>query len=208
MRRNYGTKFLAVKEKTIMATNRNNNERGERDATNNRLEGRSSVPNDLPDSKKDREEMQTEETFINLPDVKDIPGQEFVHAQPLGELGDTTASSDDEEGRGVFDLDDSEDFTPGTRGDVSRAQRKALEHTDYMPTQDEDNLMEARMDNLDFQGTPLDEKGFGEVRTASDLDVPGSENDDRNERIGEEDEENNDYSLGSASNDNVTEGTP
>jgi hypothetical protein len=64
------------------------------------------------------------------------------------------------------------------------------------------------MDNTDFQNEPLNERSFGEVRTASDLDVPGSENDDANERIGEEDEENNDYSLGSADNDNITEGTP
>jgi hypothetical protein len=188
--------------------NNRNNDRGEREPNNNRLEGRSSVPGDLPDSERDRKEMRTEETFINLPDVKDIPGQEFVNTPRTGMLDDTTISSADEEGTGVFDLDDSEDLTPGTEGDVSRAQRKALEHTDYMPTQDEDNLMEARMDSLDFQNEPLDEKGFGEVRTASDLDVPGSENDDRNENIGEEDEENNDYSLGSASNDNVTEGTP
>ena len=190
-----------------MDNNRNNN-RGEREPNNNRLEGHSSIPGDLPDSERDKEEMRTEETFINLPDVKDIPGQEFVNTPRTGMLEDTTISSADEEGTGVFDLDDSEDLTPGTEADVSRGQRKALEHIDYMPTQDEDNLMEARMDNLDFQNEPLDEKGFGEVRTASDLDVPGSENDDRNERIGEEDEENTDYSLGSASNDNVTEGTP
>ena len=32
--------------------------------------------------------------------------------------------------------------------------------------------------------------------TATDLDIPGAELDDANEEIGEEDEENNDYSLG------------
>ena len=180
----------------------------ERDFNNNQLEGRSTSTGDLPDSRRDREETQNEETFINLPDVKDIPGQEFVHAPPLGEMADTTISSDDEEGTDVFDRDDSEEFTSGTEGDVDRAERTALEQTDYLPTRDEDNLVEARMDNADFQNEPLNERSFGEVRTASDLDVPGTENDDRNERIGEEDEENNDYSLGSADNDNVTEGTP
>lgn len=152
--------------------------------------------------------MRTQEEFIDLPDVKDIPGQEFVNAPPVGALGDTTIASDDEEGVGVFDLDDSEDFTPGTEGDVSRGERQALEQIDYLPTRDENNLIEARMDNTDFQNEPLNERSFGEVRTASDLDVPGAENDDANERIGEEDEENNDYSLGSADNDNITEGTP
>jgi hypothetical protein len=32
-------------------------------------------------------------------------------------------------------------------------------------------------------------------RSGSDLDIPGSEEDDANEKIGEEDEENNSYSL-------------
>jgi hypothetical protein len=62
---------------------------------------------DLQDSPQDREKLEPEETFINLPDVKDIPGQEFVNAPPAGMLGDTTISSDDEEGRNVFDRDDS-----------------------------------------------------------------------------------------------------
>ncbi|HJW15918.1 MAG TPA: hypothetical protein VJ499_02305 [Flavisolibacter sp.] len=191
-----------------MDKKQNNTPRGDREPGSNRLERRSSIPGDLPDSQKDKEEMRTQEEFIDLPDVKDIPGQEFVNAPPVGALGDTTIASADEEGVGVFDLDDSEDLTPGTEGDVSRGERQALEQIDYLPTRDENNLVEARMDNTDFQGEPLNERSFGEVRTASDLDVPGAENDDANERIGEEDEENNDYSLGSADNDNITEGTP
>ena len=34
---------------------------------------------------------------IDLPEVADIPGQEFIKPPRLGELADTTASSDDEE---------------------------------------------------------------------------------------------------------------
>jgi hypothetical protein len=188
-----------------MDAKQNNTPRGDREPGNNRLEGRSSIPGDLPDSIKDREEMKTQEEFIDLPDVKDIPGQEFVNTPPIGSLGDTTIASDDEEGVGVFDLDDSEDLTPGTEGDVSRGERQALEQIDYLPTRDENNLVKARMDNSDFQDEPLNERSFGEVTTASDLDVPGAENDDANESIGEEDEENNDYSLGSADNDNISE---
>lgn len=69
------------------------------------VENRSSVPGDLPDSPSDMEKLQPEETYIDLPDVSDIPGQEFVHVPPMGELGDTTISSDDEEGKRVFDQD-------------------------------------------------------------------------------------------------------
>ena len=157
---------------------------------------------DLPDSPKDQEKLKSEETFIDLPDVKDIPGQEFVNAPPIGMLGDTTISSDDEEGRSVFERDEIEDLrSTGDEADVTRDERIALGRTDYMPTRDEDNLLRANMDNTDAEGESLNEKGFGDERAGRDLDIPGSELDDRNEKIGEEDEENNDYSLGSDDND-------
>lgn len=189
-----------------------NNDPVERDFTNNRLENRSSVPGDLPDSPKDQEELRTKETFIDLPDVKDIPGQEFVNTPPAGALRDTTISSDDEEGRGVFDLDDSEDLTMGTQYDVTKDERRALEDDNYLPTADEDNLRRAKMDDTDFQGEELDEASFGDVVTGDDLDVPESTDDtittSLDEEEGDDDEENKYYSLGSADNDNVTEGTP
>ena len=42
----------------------------------------------------------------------------------------------------------------------------------------------------------MNEKDFEEDMSGSDLDIPGSELDDSDEAIGEEDEENNYYSLG------------
>jgi hypothetical protein len=45
------------------------------------------------------------------------------------------------------------------------------------------------------------EKDFREDKSGSDLDVPGSELDDENEKIGSEDEENNYYSLGGDDHD-------
>ncbi len=41
--------------------------------------------------------------------------------------------------------------------------------------------------------------------TGDDLDVPGAEEDDANEEIGEEDEENNYYSLGGDAHENLEE---
>ncbi len=67
-----------------------------------RYEERKAAPFDLPDSEQDEQRMQPEEVTINLPDVSDIPGQENIRPMPLGELADTTASSDDEEGVRVF----------------------------------------------------------------------------------------------------------
>lgn len=179
-----------------------------RDMNSNRVERNSSTPNDLPDSKDDLDKLQPEETFIDLPDVKDIPGQEFVNTPPLGALGDTTISSADEEGTNIFDEDEDEDLTRmGTDADVGRNERKALEQVDYIPTRDEDNLRNARMDNVDFQNEPLNERSFGEERSGRDLDVPGADESSTGS-LGQGDEENKYYSLGSADNDNITEGTP
>lgn len=52
---------------------------------------------DLTDSPSDIERLKPEATTIDLPDVSDIPGQEHVHVPPIGDLADTTISSDDEE---------------------------------------------------------------------------------------------------------------
>lgn len=153
---------------------KNNSDSVERDSTNNRLERNSSIPDDLPDSDKDKRELETEETLIDLPDVKDIPGQEFVNTPPVGSIGDTTIASDDEEGISVFDKDDSEDLVMGTPGDVSRGEREALEDITYMPTTDEDNLHAAKMDDADFQNERLDEKGFGDRRLGGSPSEPRS----------------------------------
>src|ERR1700694_1479502 len=157
-----GTRFSCFLKTIIMNQDRHNSRTDpeERDMNSNRLEKNSSTPNDLPDSDRDREKLRPEETFIDLPDVQDIPGQEFVQVPPAGEMGDTTISSDDEEGTSVFGREDSGDLRSGNDGDVRSSERKALKNTDYMPTRDEDNLRRASMDNTDFQGEPLSEKGF------------------------------------------------
>jgi hypothetical protein len=173
---------------------------GNRDEST-RIETRSSVPGDLPDSKKDQEKLENEETFIDLPDVKDIPGQEFVKAPPLGALGDTTISSDDEEGVGVFDKDDVDDLTEGTEFDVTEDEKETLADTEYMPTTDEDNLRRARMDSTDFDGDPLNEKSFGEELSGDDLDIDDGTEETENDAMGQGDEENKLHSLDSDNND-------
>ena len=58
---------------------------------------------------------------------------------------------------------------------------------------------------------PLEDEDNPKVKAKSDrsveegLDIPGSELDDADEAIGEEDEENNYYSLGGDSHDNLEE---
>lgn len=193
-----------------MARGNEPNRGNDRDITTNRAEEQSSTPNDLPDNPRDRERLQPEETTIDLPDVSDIPGQENFVVAPLGELADTTISSDDEEGTDIFDDDDADDdveYIMGTEGDVRRDERRALQDDLYMPTEDENNLRAARMDNVDFQGEQLNERSFGEEESGSDLDIDAPD-ETRTTSLGQGDEENKYYSLGSDDNDNTVEGTP
>ncbi|HEX5150703.1 MAG TPA: hypothetical protein VFW07_04610 [Parafilimonas sp.] len=195
---------------------------------------------DLPDSERDKKELKQEETIIDLPDVKDIPGQENIHVPDLREMADTTISSDDEEGAGIFDdegnkdasgerfgaaqelneddliigddeeleadLDNEEsneafdddvvnvtDDPSGDDSDVTDDEIEALKRSEEMDTEDNENLYRAELDDEDFEGEKLNE---GEDFSGDDLDVPGEEEDDADEEIGEEDEENNPYSLG------------
>ena len=150
---------------------------------------------DLSDSPRDKERLQPEEVTIDLPDVSDIPGQENITPMPLGELADTTISSDDEEGKRIFD--DEADLLSDPAFDVTRAEKDQLSKAaNYRGTEDEASLRQASLDSRDMEGERLNERGFGNARSGKDLDVPGSEADDANESIGAEDEENNSYSLG------------
>jgi hypothetical protein len=156
---------------------------------------------DLTDSPKDQEKMKSERATIDLPDVKDIPGQEFVHVPPLGELADTTISSSDEEGERIWNIDDRDEGEG--EGNVSREERQRLEETESTTgIPDDQNLIGAELDETDNEGDPLNEQSTGSKVSGSDLDVPASELDDENEAKGEEDEENNSYSLDDNNDDN------
>ena len=86
----------------------------------------------------------------------------------------------------------------GSEADVTADDIKMLEAAaQNMNTIDSVNLQHAGLDNTDDDGDPINETGsYMEDMTGEGLDVPGSEGDDGNENIGEEDEENNYYSLG------------
>jgi hypothetical protein len=66
---------------------------------------------DLQDSPRDEARLQPDEATLDLPDVKDIPGQEFIHPPAMGELADTTISSADEEGDGLFDEEENDTYS-------------------------------------------------------------------------------------------------
>ena len=138
--------------------------------------------------------MAKNKKTMDLPEVKDIPGQEHVRPPRLGELGDTTASSADEEGDDV--LDDNDDELTGRGSNVSRDERRALANIDNREVDTEDEVLnEAALDSTDEDGDPLNEESFGEEVSGDDLDL---DHDIDNE---EDDEENDDYSISSRNED-------
>ena len=162
---------------------------------------------DLPDSPKDKKEMQqSKSTVIDLREVADIPGQEYIVPAPLREMADETVASADEEGDDIFGDDLNEVIDENSDSNVSETEKEDLEKTaNDMPAGDDVSLREAALDNTDDEGTPLNEGSFKNDIAGTDLDVPGSEQDDDDEEIGEEDEENNDYSLGGDNHDDIPE---
>ena len=101
------------------------------------------------------------------------------------DLSETTPGSDTTlpDSPGLKDDEDDIGIVSGTEADVTAEDLLLLGEKDQDMDMGEDEDIRNR------SGFPLD-------RTGDDLDVPGSESDDANENIGEEDEENNYYSLG------------
>jgi len=146
---------------------------------------------DLPESKRDKELLKPDEATLDLPEVKDIPGQEHVRPLPPGEMADTTISSADEEANKLLGPD--EDILEDKNLNVTNTERDLLQRSvESMATLDDEQLNAAALDSTDDDGEKLNESSDMSGR---DLDVPGSEDDNANEEIGEEDEENNSYSI-------------
>lgn len=146
-----------------------------------------------PGNNSGKEEIDEEN--ILLPDTSDIPGQEYISPAPLGRMADSTTSSADEEdiisGDSLDKTDDDLGIVPGTEADVTEADIRNLQMADHdMGFKDDRDIEHLGVDNRDDDGELLNEGGSPED-LGSDLDIPGSELDDSDEAIGEEDEENN-----------------
>ena len=151
---------------------------------------------DLAETLDDKQHLQADEATLDLPEVKDIPGQEHIRPIPAGEFADTPISSRDEE---LDDLEVEDRVVKPSDGNVSKEEKELLRRSsESMATPDDEKLRQSVVDNTDEDGEQLNEKiGL----SGKDLDVPGSEEDDENEKIGEEDEENNPYSQESERED-------
>lgn len=101
-------------------------------------------------------------------------------------------------------IDEEEDellIVPGTEADVTKEDLALLGPRDEDLDLNDDELIRGK-DRLDkLEDEEIDRTALGD----EDLDIPGTELDDSNEVIGEEDEENNYYSLGGDRHENLDE---
>ena len=147
-------------------------------------------------SKKDTEKLQPEIITMDMPEVKDIPGQENIKPPQFREMQDVTISSADEEGEGILDeLDADDEPVAGNSSDVTNTEKRLLKKSaGHLPTEETKDFNEMALDDKDNDGELLNEKSIRQYRGGEDLDIPGTELDDEDESIGDEDEENNIYS--------------
>ena len=92
---------------------------------------------------------------------------------------------------------DKKENTGFNEDDITPAERAMLDETLYNDSlSDDDNrLKNSQLDNTDNDGEPLNEESSADDVTGNDLDIPGAEDDNADEAIGEEDEENNGFSM-------------
>lgn len=144
---------------------------------------------------REERELNEKTTDMALPDDDEIPDKRKVNKGIDPDVADITVSSSDEEGEDVF-MDDIDEEVTEQETDLSEDEQKDLFRAANDMPGDDSELREAALDNTDADGTPLNEESFQSDVSADDLDVPGTALDDSDEEIGEEDEENNEYSLG------------
>lgn len=138
------------------------------------------------DQEKDKKPLPGE--YPPQEDIMNVNDMERVSVDP-----DTLSTSrkSSAEIRGEMESPDSSTDTRKADSDLSKEDYEALGPKDLSMDMGEDEALKHRPWPVDFSG--------------KDLDVPGSELDDKNEAIGSEDEENNPYSLGGDDRENLEE---
>lgn len=139
--------------------------------------------------------------YPHYPAKEDIT-QPSNHTDKLNVTGDGDVKTN---GEAVLENEtDDLGIVMGTEADVTAEDEMILGAIDRDMDMNEDEDRNARgLDTTDADGEPLNERS-GELSTmGDDLDVPGSEQDDANEAIGEEDEENNYYSHSDDKDDTI-----
>jgi len=128
---------------------------------------------DIQDSPEDQEKLKPEETTLDLPELKDIPGasRKLKNASLLP--GDTTISSADEEADDLLDDDDdelSDEDNIRDESDVTAIEKKLLRDS-LDPSYDTDlPIHSLSLDRKDDEGVLLNESGMDRDLFGEDLD--------------------------------------
>ncbi len=141
--------------------------------------------------------------ILNDAENDDMSSERISAASELSE-DDLIADEDDDNAEQELDEEDEAEKTDDDlnitddsvdpESDVSDEEKLDLQRTaDDVDTYDNEDAYNSELDDTDLDGEKLNENID---LTGDDLDVPGAEDDDADEEIGEEDEENNSYSLG------------
>ena len=88
---------------------------------------------------------------------------------------------------------DSNEYNDSLITPAEKAMLDEILNSDPL-SNDNTRLKNSQLDNTDEDGDFLNELSSAQDATGEDLDIPGVEDDDADEEIGEEDEENNGYS--------------
>lgn len=179
--------------------------------TDNNNEGRNRNPENNPskamDSKKEVERSNDAKTDQDFPGYPHYPAREDI----LDKRNDYTQENID-----VENLPNSKNVTGVNQRFLANQNRDRAEEAMKPGAANDDDLeikagTEADVDDDDLAVLNSTDAEIGRPQNvsneelSSDLDVPGSELDDENEDVGEEDEENNYYSLGGDRHDNQEE---
>ncbi len=168
-------------------SNDRNKDQGRQNPENN--------PSKAMDSKKEVEQSKDPKTDQDFPGYPHYPAKEDIMDQRTGTHKVDMDVENLPSGRNATGVnqrfvkadDKSQEGTPAPEGDDELGLKMGTD-----ADVDEDDLEILNATNAEI-GTP---QNVSNEDLNTDMDIPGSELDDENERIGEEDEENNYYSLG------------
>jgi hypothetical protein len=131
------------------------------------------ITDDLTDPVRDQQRLKGDQGTLDLPELKDIPGQEKRNPSLLVPPADTTISSADEEGDDVLEDENEE-------SEISALDKSLLDQS-FDPSYDTDlPVNQISLDDRDESGERLEESG-------PEQDLFGEDMDDN--LIEEEDEE-------------------
>jgi hypothetical protein len=141
---------------------------------------------DIKDSKRDEEKLKQDEATLDLPDVKDIPGQENITPPDFKEMADTTISSDDEEGTDILSQDDADASSERIGGAAQE-----IDEDDLIINEDEDAVEEEldeedaadkseddlniTDDSVDTESDVSEDEKVALERSSTDVDTPDNE---------------------------------